>query len=283
MKMQAMRGIAPGGGGCKTRKTLINRLFLNNFTNTLPDILCFSIKAPYAFTMAEVLITLGIIGIVAAMTLPSLIQNHQKKVLTTQLKRTYSVLAQAIERSKADYGDSSGWGMEQYYNSESSTANAKEIVKIFASKYLVPYLSKVEVHEWVTLEDIGYKSITDNGTTDGESSKTQGLVLVLNDGSVLRISMAGYNYGTEDAPDNKLTNVYILADVNGKRGPNQTGKDIFAFYFQTQNGNFRFYSWSRTPVLDRNKNLEYCQKVPKTCGQLIMQDGWEIKDDYPWW
>lgn len=272
-----------GGGGCNTRKTLINRRFLNNFINTLPDILCFSIKAHYAFTMAEVLITLGIIGIVAAMTLPSLIQNHQKKVLTTQLKRTYSVLAQAIERSKADYGDSSGWGMEGYYNSESSLANQKEIVKIFASKYLVPYLSKVEVHEWATLEDIGYKSITDYSETDGESTKIQGLLLVLNDGSILRISMAGYNYGTEEAPDVKLTNVYILADINGKRGPNQTGKDIFAFYFQLLSGNFRFYSWSSSPVLERTRNLEMCKKAPKTCGQLIMQDGWEFKEDYPWW
>ena len=259
-----------GGGGCKTRKTLVNRLF-------------FPIKTPNAFTMAEVLITLGIIGIVAALTLPSLIQNHQKKVLATQLKRTYSVLSQAIERSRADNGDPSGWGMEQYYNSESSTANAKKIVKIFASQYLVPYLNKVEVHEWATLEDIGYKSLTDYSQTDGESTKIQGLILVLNDGSVLRMNMAGYDYGTEDEPDVKLTNVYILADINGKRGPNQTGKDMFAFYFQTQNGNFRFYSWSSSPVLERTRNLEMCKKTPKTCGQLIMQDGWEFKEDYPWW
>ena len=40
-----------------------------------------------AFTLAEVLITLGIIGVVAAMTMPSLITNYQKKVWTDQLKK----------------------------------------------------------------------------------------------------------------------------------------------------------------------------------------------------
>ena len=43
-----------------------------------------------AFTLAEVLITLGIIGIIAAMTLPSLIQKQQKKMAANQLKVMYS-------------------------------------------------------------------------------------------------------------------------------------------------------------------------------------------------
>ena len=48
------------------------------------------------FTLAEVLITLGIIGIVAAMTLPALISNHNKKVIATQLKQNYSIISQAF-------------------------------------------------------------------------------------------------------------------------------------------------------------------------------------------
>ena len=50
----------------------------------------------YAFTMAEVLITLGIIGIVAAMTLPALIGNYQKKVLATKLKKNIYYFEPAI-------------------------------------------------------------------------------------------------------------------------------------------------------------------------------------------
>lgn len=48
------------------------------------------------FTLAEVLITLGIIGVVAAMTMPSLIQNYRKKEATTRIKKFYSMMSQAV-------------------------------------------------------------------------------------------------------------------------------------------------------------------------------------------
>lgn len=58
-----------------------------------------------AFTMAEVLITLGIIGIVAAMTLPALVAKYQKNVTSNRLKKIYSTLSQALNRSQVDNGD----------------------------------------------------------------------------------------------------------------------------------------------------------------------------------
>jgi prepilin-type N-terminal cleavage/methylation domain-containing protein len=51
-----------------------------------------------AFTLAEVLITLGIIGVVAAMTLPTLIQNHKNRELQTQFKKSYSTLSQILQK-----------------------------------------------------------------------------------------------------------------------------------------------------------------------------------------
>ena len=51
--------------------------------------------------MAEILITLGIIGVVAAMTMPPLIANYQKNVLHTQFKKSYSELSQAVMLLKA--------------------------------------------------------------------------------------------------------------------------------------------------------------------------------------
>lgn len=54
-----------------------------------------------AFTLAEVLITLGIIGVVAAMTLPSLVGNYKKKQAVTQLQKVYTVLNQALRQSEA--------------------------------------------------------------------------------------------------------------------------------------------------------------------------------------
>ena len=62
-------------------------------------------KKEIAFTLAEVLITLGIIGIVAAMTIPTLITNNQKKQTVVKLQRAISVLNQAYKLSYDDVGE----------------------------------------------------------------------------------------------------------------------------------------------------------------------------------
>ena len=62
-----------------------------------------------AFTLAEVLITLGIIGVVAAMTMPSLIAHHRKVATASKLKKFYSTMEQAIRFGEAEYGDSNEW------------------------------------------------------------------------------------------------------------------------------------------------------------------------------
>lgn len=62
-----------------------------------------------AFSLAEVLITLGIIGIVASMTMPVLIERHQKKVIATSLKKFYTLINQAVQQSIIDNGDTIYW------------------------------------------------------------------------------------------------------------------------------------------------------------------------------
>ena len=65
-----------------------------------------------AFTLAEVLITLGIIGIVAAMTLPALVGKYQKKVTVERLKKVYTVLSQAVLMSVKDHEAIEYWNFE---------------------------------------------------------------------------------------------------------------------------------------------------------------------------
>ena len=55
-----------------------------------------------AFTLAEVLIALGVIGVVSALTLPSLVVNHQKDVYVTSLKKISNELSQAAQRKMTD-------------------------------------------------------------------------------------------------------------------------------------------------------------------------------------
>ena len=56
------------------------------------------------FTLAEVLVTLGIIGIVAAMTLPALVQNYQKTVIKNQFKKSYNIVQNAYKMAEAQLG-----------------------------------------------------------------------------------------------------------------------------------------------------------------------------------
>ena len=160
-----------------------------------------------SFTLAEVLLTLGIIGIVAAMTLPNLVGNYRKKVTVTRLQRTYTVLAQAFERSRADYGDPSEWNLSSYSYQEVNETNLKKILESFTTTYLVPYLAKVQVKEFGTMQDIGYKKIKCNGTScDNENFYllSKGLILVLNDGTTLRVAMDSRNLGTTEDRDDRV-------------------------------------------------------------------------------
>lgn len=68
-------------------------------------------KKRNAFTLAEVLITLGIIGVVAAVTLPALVQKYKEKQRVTQVKKAYTVLSQAFQMVKLEYGDPRDWSI----------------------------------------------------------------------------------------------------------------------------------------------------------------------------
>lgn len=100
-----------------------------------------------AFTLAEVLITLGIIGIVAAMTLPTLIQKHRNNVVETRLKKFYSVMNQAILMAEKDYGDKKIWYQDlqgvDLDEDGKPIAGSSEQEKWF-KKYIAPYIKITE-------------------------------------------------------------------------------------------------------------------------------------------
>lgn len=85
------------------------------------------------FTLAEVLITLGIIGVVAAMTLPTLIENHQKKEVVSRLQKFYTNINQAIRLSEVDNGSCEFW---IYPEATSGAEGAKNFYDTYIKKYL---------------------------------------------------------------------------------------------------------------------------------------------------
>ncbi len=225
-----------------------------------------------AFTMAEVLITLGIIGIVAAMTLPSLIANYQKKVTVTRLKRAYTVIAQTIERSKVDYGDVSGWRLDEIAGS--GQASEEYIINIFVSQFWEPWVPKIQGVFYGSAKEFGYDKINGYAVDDSKLKW-----YVLNDGTVVGIDIIVYI--NNDGVVNGLNAVGYYVDINGLKKPNKFGRDLFLFQLNPVTGN----------IIDNSENLTREELVEKCgsvllnnyyCAVLIAHDGWEIKDDYPW-
>ena len=186
----------------------------------------FSLNRKAAFTLAEVLITLGIIGVVSALTMPSLIQSYKEKVTVTKLEKAYSFLNQAYKRISDEYGEPQDWpGVEYAGNASASAASAhRDLYAQYVSckKFkgqiygTVDTTKKIKALNGELYTYIYYfPSFTNNdGTVFQFSSLRNCGGYVLSTGKLTACSMGGD----------------ILVDINGyEKGPNQLGKDIFAF------------------------------------------------------
>ena len=232
-----------------------------------------------AFTLAEVLITLAIIGIVAALTIPTLITNYQKKQTVTKLKQTYSVLSQAITMAQVARGDMANYDLGYFYkvSSMDPSFNRKEYLTNFFLNYIKPYVK--------VAEDYGYKV----GTTDLDypARSHADYYFKLQSGVLVAISFSTgcYNYLPEgnacDEQGSYYESLIFLVDINGFEPPNTQGKDIFWMNVSTSTGKFQFYG-ANINYSSRASLLKACKNAGYLCGNLIMYDGWQIKDDYPW-
>ena len=169
-----------------------------------------------AFTLAEVLITLGIIGVVAAMTLPVLISKYQERSWLTSFKRTYSVLYQAYLGAYQENGIASTW----------CPAKNSDCSKTYFD-ILSPHLKVVEIWGFDRpdiLYQVTYKDLDGSEIKSNNAFPTTHYKFVLNDGTIIGI---GY--------DGDLNMPLLDVDTNGLKGPNQFGKDLFHISLNSKN------------------------------------------------
>jgi len=217
-----------------------------------------------AFTLAEVLITLAVIGIVAALTIPNLVQNYKKRVVETKLQKVYSVMNNAIRLSEIENGPTTSW--DSCGTSSTTTCTYNDVLAWY-NKYLNKYLKTTKVEQ----------------LPDSET-----LLLYLTDGSVL--SIANWIYDIEYYPEGRT-----ISSGNAKPGVNQ-----FSFRFQPNAFpehagivNYKYvanpyfepytYTWNGTYEGAKHSasNLG-CYDGGRLCTKLIQLNGWKIPDDYPW-
>ena len=194
---------------------------VQNYVNSLKrtyspiNLFSYSLFKKCAFTLAEVLITLGIIGVVAAMTLPSLIANHRKLVLKTQLKKTYS----EIQQINTYFIKDEGMSMYEYYDmlKSSITTTYPSPIQYFSMK-VGNYFTVNEGYAPYDYNDVRGSVLNLNG------SKNYGQLQWALQNSFNRDSIGRTYYFST------LGTGLISIDVNGdKNKPNKLGFDIFTF------------------------------------------------------
>lgn len=103
-----------------------------------------------AFTLAETMITLAIIGVIAAITLPSIVQKHKERVTVTKVKKAYNIVNQAYLQARAEYGDVTDWFTEDSTTSKDDEGNAILTESSYANtktlwEKLTPYMKVINI------------------------------------------------------------------------------------------------------------------------------------------
>lgn len=221
------------------------------------------------FTLAEVLITLGIIGVVASMTMPVLIGSYKKKAAVSQLKKVYSSLLQSVEFSKLENGDilDWDWNLDAY----------SFFMKYLGSNFQIVQNCGNKSGCWNTRG--GY--MLKGGVYGDNPLKSYWYKILLSDGTFIALQKQ----------DNK--HVHITVDVNGEKAPNTYGKDIFVMtmtsqavkdaYHNISAPGLYMYGHGLTTEAIKSHSLG-CSKnsAGLMCGEKILMDGWEMNKDYPW-
>ena len=217
------------------------------------------------FTLSEVLITLAIIGVVAALTIPSIVQHYKKTVVETRLKAFYVTMNQAIRLSEIENGSTDTWELM-----DSTFIQDIEVLQNWFDKYLKKYLNVTKTDEVSIL------------TTEGTLRYTN-LAIYLANGSVFCVQ------------GNTRKDVTFYVDEKALKNP-LSGRNCFLFriplpsspsdlkYYNGAKFEPYAYNWdgTRESLISNSRNYGCADEYPNYCAKLIQESGWKIPDDYPW-
>lgn len=156
----------------------------------------------FAFTLSEVLVTMGIIGVISALTVPTLMNNYQRKAYAVQLRKTVNDIANAVDMLITEEGKSTFSATTEFANLDTFITRRLKTTKTCSSS---------EASNCFSGEN--YASI--NGTTR-TAFTCAGNSYVLADSSAICMTKNG-------------SNVTVNIDINGQDAPNIGGRDMFVF------------------------------------------------------
>ena len=169
-----------------------------------------------AFTLAEVLVTLGIIGVVSAMTVPTLMQNYQRQSYVTQLHKVYNEMSQVFQQMMTDRNALNLKETGLLNTTEQATETFKNYFKVVqdcGNNFSPCFASE-------------YRSTTGSSIKPAEANWWSSS-FVLADGAAIGLhGLIDYSAGNVSYPYG-----YMYVDINGAKGPNIVGRDFFLFYY----------------------------------------------------
>ena len=240
------------------------------------------------FTLAEVLIALAVIGVVAALTMPALLRDHQKKVFVAQLQRMVNLISNSATELKSDENVET---LEETYlvpvRTTDEEGNKTWDYKNAQGKFLNKYF-KVARDCGTTnrKECLGEEYFSLDRTTSVEVDKfipNYYYCVITNIGSTICMdSMSSYSHYDND---DRHGYSYVIVDINGPAGPNINGRDLFQFelYSDGKIGNsHESHSDNEAANQDIQDKIsgKTCQDYKSiagyggNCFQHIMANGW---------
>ena len=226
-----------------------------------------------AFTLSEVFITIGIVGIVAAMTIPLLSANVANKGKISALRKAQSIMNQTIKISSAENGDFLGW-------------NASLSYKDYIKQYIAPYIKITNYCE--TPQKCGYKGSEtwtryNKNPSYGGFNYSGRIPIITTEGILYSIILSGSNNIASETDiiydTNMINKLGIFVDVNASAGPNRFGNDVFVL-IRTIDGTVMPLGYNLT----QNEIDQDCSKngLCLYCAEKLRRNNWKSTTDYPW-
>lgn len=227
----------------------------------------------YGFTLAEVLITLVVIGVIAAMTVPVMINHINKQDYVSALQKSYSTLANAIRLSQAENGEIASWDFEKETESPGYVAE----------KYILPYLNVVKVCGYAANQGCFSPDLLkhfNNAPWVYRDNETTSFKFVLSDGTIIGM------YVVADCVASKQNCLSFHVDVNGHKGPNQIGRDFFGMNLLPFTNELILYgtksvsdynvSTGKWSEISKSEINDSCSSGGWYCGAKIRNEGWKM-------
>lgn len=201
-------------------------------------------KISCAFTLAEVLITLGIIGVVAAMTIPTLMKNTQDAELKSAFKKIFAMFSQAAMSISNDNGGT----LMGVFQTGSSDNVINAVTPYFKTAKICSTGNLLNCWDAGGTWKYYNESIATFAETDSANFYVENGGFILNDGTLVyataqssatcnggwlhyHLTGCGGSSNAGDSTYNSKICTGFLVDVNGRKGPNTVGRDIFSIFF----------------------------------------------------